>query len=219
MSTLSPKELNDKIADVETALQDEAADDFSTIIDEFRSQITELSIENECLKIKSDNVEKALIAVKNDPENPWLGDATWLAVCQALDPNYSQWLKVKLLSSEHSKKTQEKNDFLIGGPCKHGVSNNGFECPECHPPLNIEKVRIALAREFADYQAMMTCGIKVSTGPGDGWPVGDKFLAQIPPLAYPNTDDDHTAKGELPEVTDGNNVVDEKTAQNGATSP
>jgi hypothetical protein len=30
-----------------------------------------------------------------------------------------------------------KGGMLIGGPCIHGVSNNGFDCPKCHPPLDL----------------------------------------------------------------------------------
>ena len=33
-----------------------------------------------------------------------------------------------------------KGSMLIGGPCIHGVSNNGFDCPKCHPPIDLKSV-------------------------------------------------------------------------------
>ena len=46
-----------------------------------------------------------------------------------------------------------KNDFLIGGPCKHGVTNGGFECPLCHPPINFNEAENASAEMVRETQA------------------------------------------------------------------
>lgn len=105
-------------------------------------------------------------------------------------------------SRPHENKEDDYKDMLIGGPCIHGVSNNGFECPKCHPQMNVEEImrQNAIDWEPDNHRAMIR--------------ILEKIAKESE--AYPNTDDDHTAKGGLPEVTGGNNVVNEKTARNAA---
>ena len=105
---------------------------------------------------------------------------TWSAVMVIRKPEDADAVKVIIrellanippqpITPEPPPRLDLVNDFarsggmLIGGPCIHGVSNNGFDCPKCHPPLDLEQAKKDSERELRAVLAF-TAGGSVRPG-------------------------------------------------------